>query len=56
MPLDQSPSNKARSSNIGEIVKSYKQKGTIGTSTPKSDVAAQKQAEAIAFATQRKNK
>lgn len=56
MPLIDSASNKARSANIAEIERSYKAKGSIGTSKPKSDAAAQKQAEAIAYATQRKNK
>lgn len=56
MPLIDSASNKARSANIAEIERSYKAKGKIGSSTPKSDEAAQKQAQAIAFATQRKNK
>lgn len=56
MPLINSSSNKARSANIAEIERSYKAKGTIGSSAPKSDQAAQKQAQAIAFATQRKAK
>jgi hypothetical protein len=39
--------------NISELMNSYKQKGTIGTSTPKSKKAAQKQAIAIAEKTKR---
>lgn len=56
MPLIQSPSNKARSSNIAEVYKSYKAKGTIGNTRPKSDEQARKIAEAIAYSTQRKNR
>jgi len=55
MPLKQGSSDKTRSQNIAEIERAYKASGKIGNSTPKSDEAAQKQAEAIAYATQRKN-
>ncbi len=49
MPLKSGKSKKTISANIGEIVSSYKKKGTIGTSKPKSKKAAVKQAVAIAL-------
>lgn len=49
MPLAKGRSKKVVSKNIGEMVRSYKKKGTIGTSTPANPEAARKQAIAIAF-------
>lgn len=49
MPLKSGSSKKTVSSNIGEMVRSFKKKGTIGTSKPKSTAAAVKQATAIAL-------
>ena len=51
MPLNRQAS---LSDNISELMRSYKRKGTIGTSTPKSNKAAQKQAIAIAESVKRK--
>jgi hypothetical protein len=42
------------SNNIKEVMDSYKKKGTIGTSKPKSKKKAQKQAIAIALNTARR--
>lgn len=49
MPLKKGSSKKTISSNIGEIVRDYKQDGKIGTSKPKNKAAAVKQAVAIAY-------
>jgi hypothetical protein len=49
MPLKRGGSKKIISSNVKELVKTYKQKGKIGTSKPKSKAKAIKQAVAIAY-------
>jgi len=49
MPLKKGKSKKVFSSNVKEIIHSFKQKGTIGTSHPKSMKKAIKQAVAIAY-------
>lgn len=52
MPLIKSASKPARSKNTEELLHSYKQKGSIGTSHPKNFKAAIRQASAIAYETQ----
>ncbi len=56
MPIKKGKSNKTRNSNIKEVIKSYEEKGTIGTSKPKSKEKAIKQAVAIGYSNQRKSK
>jgi hypothetical protein len=63
MPLRKAPKNsskkqrnKIQSSNISELVNSYKKTGRIGNSKPKSKKAAIKQAIAISYAHRRKRK
>jgi hypothetical protein len=56
MPLKKGSSRKTISSNIGEIVRDYKQDGMIGTSKPKSKAAAVKQAVAVAYSKAGKTK
>jgi hypothetical protein len=56
MPLKQGKSQKVISGNIGEIIKSYRKTGMIGTSKPKNKGAAIKQAAAIAYSTAGKAK
>lgn len=47
MPLKSGKKNMG--SNIAELIKSYQKKGKIGTSTPKDEKAAQRQAIAISY-------
>ncbi|HEY5534374.1 MAG TPA: hypothetical protein VIL99_05495 [Ignavibacteria bacterium] len=56
MPLKKGKSKKVISDNIEEIMHSYHEKGTIGTSSPKSNEKAQKQAIAIAYSLAKKKK
>ncbi len=49
MPLRAGHSLATARGNIAEIMRSYKRKGTIGTSTPKNKKKAVKQAVAIAM-------
>ena len=56
MPLKKGKSKKVISSNIEELLHSYKENGTIGTSHPESMEKAQKQAVAIAYSTAKKKK
>lgn len=51
MPLKKGSSQKTISGNIGEMVRKYKDTGSIGTSKPKSKTKAVKQAVAIALST-----
>lgn len=51
MPLKKGSSQKTISGNIGEMVRKYKETGSIGTSKPKSKGKAVKQAVAIALST-----
>jgi hypothetical protein len=56
MPLKKGKSQKVFKSNVKELVDTYKSKGKIGTSKPKSKAKAIKQAVAIAYAQKRKSK
>lgn len=49
MPLKSGKSKKTISSNIGTLVRDFKDTGKIGTSKPKSIAKATKQAAAIAY-------
>ena len=49
MPLIKGPDSMSK--NISELIHSYRQKGKIGSSTPKSADAAKKQAIAISYRT-----
>jgi len=50
VPIKSGKSQKTISSNIGEIIKSWKESGKIGTSSPKSLKEARAQAAAISYA------
>ena len=54
MPLKKGKSKKVISSNVKELLHNYKEKGTIGTSRPKSMEQAQKQAAVIAYSKAKK--
>lgn len=54
MPLKPGKSQGTISSNIGELLKSFKAKGSLGNSHPKSMSSARKQAAAIAYSKARK--
>lgn len=56
MPLKKGSSQKTISANIGEMVRSFKETGKLGSSKPKSKTAAVKQAAAIAYETAGKAK
>lgn len=56
MPLKSGRSQSIVSSNIAEIMRSYKKKGSIGTSKPSSVGKAIKQATAIAYSKAGKSK
>ena len=56
MPLKKGKSKKVVSENIEEIMHSYHEKGTIGTSSPETNEKAQKQAIAIALNLAKKKK
>lgn len=56
MPLKKGSSQKTISGNIGEMVRSFKKTGKIGTSKPKGEKAAIKQAAAIAYSTAGKSR
>lgn len=56
MPLKSGSSNITKSKNIKELMKTYKETGKIGTSTPESKEKAHKQAIAIAMSEAGKSK
>lgn len=56
MPLKKGSSQKTISTNIGEMVRKFKDTGKIGTSRPGSVRKAGKQAAAIAYGSARKSK
>jgi len=56
MPLKKGSSQKTISGNIGEMVRKFKETGSIGTSKPKSKGKAVKQAVAIALSTADKSR
>lgn len=56
MPLKKGRSKKSVSSNISELVKSFKKTRKIGNSRPKNKKAAVKQAVAIALSMAKKSK
>jgi hypothetical protein len=56
MPLSKSKSKSAFKSNVKELVDTYKEKGKIGTSKPKSKKSAVAQSLAIAYSIKDKKK
>lgn len=56
MPLESGKGKKTLADNIDELMRSYKSKGTLGTSRPPDQKAAQKQAIAISYSKQRESK
>jgi hypothetical protein len=56
MPLIKSKSKSAFKANVKELVDTYKEKGKIGTSKPKSKKAAVAQSVAIAYSEKDKAK
>lgn len=56
MPLKKGKSDKTRSENIAELIRSYKETGKIGNTTPKNMTHAREIASAIAYDTQDKAK
>jgi hypothetical protein len=56
MPLKTGKSRKTINSNTKELIESYQQKGSIGTSHPKTMSEAVKQAYAIANSQARRSK
>lgn len=55
-PLKKGRSQATISSNIAECIRSYKSKGTIGNTTPKSLKHAMKICQAAAYSSARKSK
>lgn len=53
MPLKSGSSDKTKNKNIGELMKSYKKTGKIGTSKPNSMKKAREQAAAIGYSKQK---
>jgi hypothetical protein len=56
MPLKAGTSRKVQSSNIRELMNSFRRTGRIGTSHPASPAKAVKQAVAISYSKQRESK
>jgi len=56
MPLQKGKSKKAFSNNVAELIRAYRRKGKIGSSKPKSEGEARKQALAIAYSVRRGRK
>lgn len=55
MPLQSGSSRRSVVANIRELMHSFKRSGKIGTSKPKSNAKANKQAVAIALSKQRES-
>jgi len=56
MPLKSGKSKKVIQKNVEELIDTYKDKGKIGTSKPRSKAKAIKQAVAIAYSKAEKSK